>query len=429
MLPADWQVRPLGELLVLAQYGLSVRGNDKGRYPILRMTNQVAGQIVARDLQFADIDRSDLVKFRVEPGDLLFNRTNSFDLVGRTAIFGLQGDFVFASYLIRLRTSADRLNPHFLNFYLNGDATQRRLKSIATRAVSQSNISATRLKTFQVPVPPLDEQYQIARVLSSVQGAIERQERLIALTAELKRALMHKLFTEGIYAEPLKETEIGLVPKSWNVVALGSLAKIGNGSTPKRDNATYWEGGTIPWLTSGKVHESRIKKAEQYVTSAAKAECHLPLVNAGSLLIAITGEGKTLGNAAIVEFDTCVSQHLAYAQFHRADVVPTFLLYFLQYRYNDLRRMSVGAGSTKKALTCGVLKRYMVPIPNVSEQERIATTLDAVVAKMEVHRRTAEALRSFFHSVDHRLMTAEVRVGDLNLTLLDEAVSEPAGMS
>ncbi len=91
-----------------------------------------------------------------------------------------------------------------------------------------------------MPLLDLAEQRQIAAVLSAVQRAVERQERLIALTAELKKALMHRLFTEGTRGEPLKQTEIGPVPESWEVVPLGSLAKIGNGSTPKRDNLTYW---------------------------------------------------------------------------------------------------------------------------------------------------------------------------------------------
>ena len=77
------------------------------------------------------------------------------------------------------------------------------------------------LRKFQIPLPPLAEQRKIAAVLSAVQRAIERQERLIALTAELKKALMHKLFTEGTRGEPLKQTEIGPVPESWEVEPLG----------------------------------------------------------------------------------------------------------------------------------------------------------------------------------------------------------------
>jgi type I restriction enzyme S subunit len=270
-------------------------------------------------------------------------------------------------------------------------------------------------------VPPLDEQCQIAGVLSAVQRAIERQERLIALTAELKKALMHKLFTEGTRGEPLKQTEIGPVPESWEIVPLGSIAKIGNGATPKRDNVAYWKDGTIPWLTSGKIHEGRITKPAQYVTETAKAECHLPLVAGGSLLVAITGEGKTLGNAALVEFDTCVNQHLAYVQFHRSDVVASFFLYFLQRQYAHLRQMSVGAGSTKKALTCGLLKRYGVPVASIAEQKVIASALDAVFTKLKVHERLADSLRSLFGTLLHQLMTAQIRVQDLDLSALQES--------
>ncbi len=115
--PESWAVVELGELLTIAQYGMSVKGNPEGNYAILRMTNQVDGQIVGRKLQFVEISHGEFEKFRVERGDILFNRTNSLDLVGRTAIFNIEGEFVFASYLIRLRTDEKKLNPFFLNCY------------------------------------------------------------------------------------------------------------------------------------------------------------------------------------------------------------------------------------------------------------------------------------------------------------------------
>ncbi len=111
---------------------------------------------------------------------------------------------------------------------------------VAKRQVSGSTPAGSasirqRSIEFAIPLPPLDEQRQIAAVLSAVQRAIERQERLIALTAELKKALMHKLFTEGTRGEPLKQTEIGPVPESWETVRLADLLRepLRNGHSAK----------------------------------------------------------------------------------------------------------------------------------------------------------------------------------------------------
>lgn len=193
-----WTVEPLGGHLVTAQYGLSVKGGDRGTTPILRMTNQVDGQIVANDLQMVNIDEADRLKFRLEPGDVLFNRTNSFDLVGRTAIFDLPGDFVFASYLIRLRTRRNRLRPAFLNHYFNWSATQRRLKGIASRAVSQSNISASRLRGFLVALPSPEEQDQIIRCIDQIDRLRSVHQRQCDVLQTLYRTLLHQFMRAQI---------------------------------------------------------------------------------------------------------------------------------------------------------------------------------------------------------------------------------------
>src|SRR3546814_11739606 len=92
-----------------------------------------------------------------------------------------------------------------------------------------------------------------------------------------------------------------------------------------------------PWLTSAKVHEGIISSADQFVSQIAVKECHLPVVPAGSLLIAITGHGKTLGNSALVEFDTTINQHLAYVWFERNDVVPGYVYQFMRSPYEELQ--------------------------------------------------------------------------------------------
>lgn len=270
-------------------------------------------------------------------------------------------------------------------------------------------------RLMPVIIPPLAEQRKIAGVLGLVQRAMEQQEHLLARTLELRRSLLTQLFTHGLRGESQKQTDIGPIPKSWNVIPLGSLAKVGNGSTPKRDNGGYWEGGTIPWLNSTKIHERFIVQADQFVTDLAVKECHLPRVQPNSLLIAITGQGKTLGNSALVSFETTINQHLAYAQFTSSCVVPEFVLWFMQTRYEHLRSISQGGGSTKGALTCGFLKTYPIPVPSLDEQRKIAEVFATLDRKEKVHQRKHAALKDLFRTLLHELMMAQIRVDSLNL--------------
>ncbi|MCW3129774.1 MAG: restriction endonuclease subunit S [Methanophagales archaeon] len=200
MIPKSWDVVRLEDnnILTATQYGLSLRGSKEGKYPILRMNNLTDGYINPSDLQFVNVDETIFRKFRLEWGDILFNRTNSVELVGKTSIFNLDSEFVFASYLIRLKTNPESLNPYFLNFYLNWDFTQSRLKGLASRGVSQANISAARLKTLEIPLPSLEEQHQIAHILSTVDKKIEIEGRRKATLKELFKTMLHKLMTGEI---------------------------------------------------------------------------------------------------------------------------------------------------------------------------------------------------------------------------------------
>ena len=202
--PENWEVKPLSDYLTEAQYGISAKGAETGRYAVLRMTNQQQGKISGANLQYVELTPAQFAKSRVERQDILFNRTNSLELVGRTAIFDLEGDFVFASYLIRLRTDSARLRPSFLNHYFNCDETQVRLKSIATQAVSQSNISATRLRGFAIPVPLPEDQDEIVSNVEAVDRKFAVHRRKQAALTDLFRTLLHQLMTAQIRVHDLE---------------------------------------------------------------------------------------------------------------------------------------------------------------------------------------------------------------------------------
>jgi len=206
-IPRTWDVITLGSGLRTAQYGLSVRGEKTGRVPILRMNCQQDGRVVFRDLQYVDLDEPTIQRFRLQDGDLLFNRTNSFELVGRTALFSGNREAVFASYLIRLQVQAEMLVPDFLNYYLNLESVQRAIKSLATRGVSQSNISASKLRTFLVPKPSLPEQWEITNAIETIARSLEPCEQRREVLDPLFQSTLQRLITGQLRVTSLLEGE------------------------------------------------------------------------------------------------------------------------------------------------------------------------------------------------------------------------------
>ncbi|MCY3782228.1 MAG: restriction endonuclease subunit S [Chloroflexi bacterium] len=201
--PESWEITTINDVAVATQYGLSMRGRTSGTYPILRMNCQEDGKVHYRDIQFVDLDAESYDRFRVKPGDLLFNRTNSIDLVGRMAIIDEDRPAVFASYLVRVVVDAGRCIPEFLNYFMNWPRTQGEIKKLASRAVGQANINATKLRTVLFPLPAIDEQRSIVAVLDSVDRKIDLHRRKQMILEELFKTLLHKLMTGEVRAREL----------------------------------------------------------------------------------------------------------------------------------------------------------------------------------------------------------------------------------
>jgi type I restriction enzyme S subunit len=195
MMPNHWDVVPLDALIQDTQYGVSVRGARDAPVPLLRMNNIVDGRLALADVQRVDIPPAALARQRLTHGDLLFNRTNSIELVGKTAVFDREGEFVCASYLVRVQVRRQVADPVFVNYYINHAPVQARLKGLAARAVSQANISATRLRTLQFIRAPLGEQTKISSILKSVDSKLDREIARRDALATLFTALLHDLMT------------------------------------------------------------------------------------------------------------------------------------------------------------------------------------------------------------------------------------------
>ena len=232
-IPESWEVVRLGKVLKNTQYGLSAKANLKRQgYPLLRMNNLVAGLVDTSDLKHIQLDKEALEKFRLSKGDVLFNRTNSFELVGKTGLFDKEGDYVFASYLIRLVTDSQVLNSYFLSFYFNWEVIQTRLKRLSFRGAGQSNISASKLKMFKIPLPSSFEQQKIAEVLCAFDTKTAALEQEIARLDELFHAMLDELMTGQRSALPLIDTEL---PHSSGIMEGKRLEGVPSEDSPKTE--------------------------------------------------------------------------------------------------------------------------------------------------------------------------------------------------
>jgi type I restriction enzyme S subunit len=224
--------------------------------PYLRVANVQDGYLDLSEIKEIQVRPQEVARYALQPGDVLLTEGGDFDKLGRGFVWnGELPECIHQNHVFAVRVDQSQLDPHFFAYQAQSLHGKHYFLSVAHKTTNLACINTSKLKAFPVRLPPLSEQQEIVRILSTIKQAITTQERMIQTTSELKHALMQKLFSEGLRGEPQKMTEIGLVPESWEVVPLGTLAKVGNGSTPKRSNSTYWDGGTIPWLNSSKIHD------------------------------------------------------------------------------------------------------------------------------------------------------------------------------
>lgn len=416
--PREWEIKKLGDIVTL-ETGKRMKGGGLETGDVASIGGEHIngdGTITLKNPKFITQDFYDnLRNGKVQLNDVLLVKDGA--TTGKIAFINemLRERLAINEHVFILRSkNHNELHNHFLFFILFSEIGQDQIELRYHGLIG--GINREEMKDLSIPLPPLPEQHAIATTLSIVQEAKEKTNAVIAATKALKAAMMKHLFRYGPVPPEeteqvaLNETEIGQVPEGWEISTLGKIAHVGNGSTPKRDNPAYWENGTIPWITSTRVHDSIITEADFFVTELAIRECHLPLVKEGSLVVAITGQGKTLGNTALVAFDTRINQHLAYVEFNDDSVVAEFMLRFMQSRYQQLRDVSHSAGSTKGALTCGFLKTYPVPLPSKDVQIQIAQTLSVLDQKLVAEQSRKQALDTLFSTLLHDLMTAKIRV-------------------
>jgi type I restriction enzyme M protein len=185
---------PVDAVAVEVQYGLSEKMNEAGiGYKIFRM-NEIAQRrmVDGGQMKYADISPDEFAKIKLNKGDILFNRTNSIEHVGKSGLFDLEGDYCFASYLVRVVPDRSQVLPEFLVLMMNSPAFLAEARSKAAKAINQANINATVMRNMRVPVPPLPEQKRLVAKVRKLEQQIADAQAVIAGAPARKQAILRK---------------------------------------------------------------------------------------------------------------------------------------------------------------------------------------------------------------------------------------------
>lgn len=375
-LPNGWRWVKLGEVIREAQAGFACGLRDPQGIAQLRMNNlDTRGNFVWDDVLRVPHEATDIEQFLIVPGDVLFNNTNSTELVGKSALFdGYVEPIVYSNHFTRLRTVTEALLPDLLASWLNHQWQQGAFAAICNRWIGQSAVKADKLLNLDFPLPPLSEQRRIAEVLREQMAAAEKaraaaQARLEAVKA-LPAAFLRQIFPQP--GQPL--------PASWYWVKLGEVATVISGQHILESDYNH-DGRGIGYLT-GPADFGVMKPAITKWTETPRVLCE-PM----DVLVTVKGAGVGKINLS-PDVPVAIGRQLMAMRGHHGSIDTMFLFSFLITRFNYFQENAMGA--TVPGLSRGDLETLVTPLPPFEEQQRIAEVLHEQMAAMEKVRAATE---------------------------------------
>jgi type I restriction enzyme S subunit len=402
-IPRGWRAVRIGEITLEHKQGFYTNKaySEKG-IKLVRITDLLNPELSYVTMPNLFLDPKTIEQFKVSVGDFLVARSGA---IGRYGIVKQDIPCVFGSYIIRFRFDSGAVENRFFGYVWESKhilSQLLRLKHGATNI----NINANNIKSIVIPLPSVSEQQRIVEVLSCVDLAIQKTDDVIVKTEHLKKGLMQKLLTEGIGHKEFKDTEIGKIPKEWEVTTIDYECILGTGGTPSRTNPQYY-GGKIPWVKSTEVDYCIIRETEETLTEYGLQNSNAKIYPTGSLVIALYGQGITRGKCAIFGIDAAVNQACAVVQSKGWIYIP-FLFYWFQKSYSWIRSLSQGANQSNLNMT--IIRSLKFPLPPRLEQEKIAEILTNLDKKLGLERDQRTRIGRIKLGLMDLLLTGKVRV-------------------
>ncbi|QDW25654.1 type I restriction endonuclease subunit S [Pedobacter sp. KBS0701] len=252
--------------------------------------------------------------------------------------------------------------PKYIYYKAQSSNFRNQLEELST-GVTVSLVNKTNFSKVRFPLPPLPEQRAIVKKLESLFSSLD------AGVADLKKAQQQlKIYRQAVLKKAFDSVN--------NFKTIIEIASVNTGSTPKRGTNKYWDGGTIPWVTSGSLNELFVDKADEYITEVALKETNCKVIPIGSLLIAMYGEGKTRGKCSELKIGAATNQAIACVTIKDEFLYSkSFVKWFFIKNYQDIRLLS--NGGVQPNLNLSIIKNTVIPFPGKEEQKEIVKQIES----------------------------------------------------
>ena len=267
----------------------------------------------------------------------------------------------------RVHPVTDEVKGRYIYYYLFA-----KFKSYINTKSYKSTAASIRkpmLLDFPILIPSIKEQTRIVGILDTFTSAIDNLKEQIA-----QRRKQYEYYRDQLLD---LEGKPGVEMKT-----LGEIGKCCAGATPSTKESSYWDNGTIPWMSSGEVHQGIVTHTASFITYEGYNNASTKMLPIGTIVIALAGQGKTRGSVAITAIELCTNQSICGVIIDDSKIINKYVYYYLKTQYNNLRKISSGEG-TRGGLNLKMIGSYPIPIPPLHEQQRIVSILDTFEASIQ----------------------------------------------
>ena len=413
-IPEHWEVTKFRRICNLRQ-GLQISRNERffeqgiNRMPYITIRAIHAGDNFHAQEYIENASQRVICK----SDDVLLARTGGTGevITNKTGVF--HNNFFLIDY------DRNKIDRDFLVYYLKNSHIKKQILLLAgTTTIPDLNHG----DFLDIPfiLFPKNEQEKISNFLNNsiieIDLELQKNKKLVKLLQEKRKVTINHFIINGI--DPLVSMKdsgidwIGKIPEHWNVRKFKTIGKLNSGGTPSTQVKEYWNNGTIPWLSSGEINNNIIESSNEKITELGLRESTARLFPKGSVLLAITGQGKTRGRTSLLKIDSSSNQSVVGIAIDHSKIFNYFLWYYLQSQYWNLRSLS--QGSAQSGLNLHILKNYYIPSNSLIEQKEIVDYIDEHTLKINLVIKNIQSqikkLQEFTQSLTSSAVTGKIDV-------------------